>query len=342
MEFDPFAPESLGKAIQIAETKPSLWETIRGEIGNFANRAGALLWFAGSMVAFDQASAQEVAVVTPQWKPIAGLVVPGNPETITEEVPTAEAVVAILRNGKEKIRIKFPTYNDAAFQQIVGQISLGTVKPETLAALAWAFEKGSEEEKAILGFSKKVSTTPPKPAPLASAPDARAKKLPPLNETKEERERRIAEKKKEKDRDLLLWSFNTSVKKEGTWWRAANWNQDVSIKEKGGHISIQLKITDKNAPNPNGIAATRTQIAPWEYELQLDSTAGAILWLTNAGGKCIDMQGNISTVGKERILIAPGQTSIIVPEGTTNFTLWFQVTPLNPEVIIKKVELRKK
>ena len=61
--------------------------------------------------------------------------VSGNAENASQ-IPTAQTIIDILRNGKETIKRKFSTYNDAVFQQIVGQIGLGTVKSETLIALA--------------------------------------------------------------------------------------------------------------------------------------------------------------------------------------------------------------
>ena len=69
---------------------------------------------------------------------VPALVAPAAPGVIEDAspIPTGADVVSILQNGKDKIRSKFSTFNDAVFARIVGEISLGSIKPETLDALA--------------------------------------------------------------------------------------------------------------------------------------------------------------------------------------------------------------
>jgi hypothetical protein len=329
MEFDPFAPESLSQSAQAAETKPSFSGKVKSKMGTIAMQAGAIMWFAGSMIAFDQANAQQVAVATPsQWKlPIAaGPAVPGNVETTTEEAPTAEAVIEILRNGKELIKKKFPNYNDTAFQQIVGQISLGTVKSETLVALAGAFVEGSPEQKAVLNFWKIVSTQ--KPDLLPSPPDAGGKKLPPLNETKEQKEKRLAEERLIKIKDEIIREFNKDILRKESWAslkiNSSNKNNDADATVSKDNWWLIFAMKQKNRTLAQ--AFFKKEFLAGKYTVTLEGSNGkyVIYW-----------------PGGQEIIVKPGvPTTFEVPR---NMEIYFNVLPdrINPEITVTKITLEK-
>lgn len=155
------------------------------------------------------------------------------------------------------------------------------------------------------------------------------------------------ERKKQRAISALMESFNESVQEKWTWKRGPQWNQDIEVTKKtGGWISIIYKEEDEDKPDPRWIALVKTQIAPGEYEIEIDATnqidatkGNAILWITDAGGKCIDSNGVLCEKGKERIKLNPGKQNLTVPPNAATFTIGFEVTPLNPEINIAKIEI---
>lgn len=339
MEFDPFAPESISQPAQVAETKPSFWQTVRSNVGNFAKRAGAVLWFAGSMVAFDQANAQEVAIVTPQWKPpIAGLAVPGNPETTAEEAPTAEMIIAILKENVGDIKRKFPTCTDEALAELIGKIALGTIDPKRLETLATTFEENSEEGKAIIAFAKYVGSAP---KPSASPQDAVEKKLPPLNETAIQKKIRLAQEEKEVAKKNYISEASKLFMKKSTWKVGTQGKAGVRITNANGLLVMEYekpKNTEWNMPS-EGIGVFRFPIAPGEYKIRIDANTPKVLfWLTDIGNICFNMEGQPG--GRMYITVDSKDGQIFkVPEAAQLMTLWFSTTEKNAKVIIKWITL---
>lgn len=290
-------------------------------------RLGLILWIAWATGATD-AIAQQWANnnLPPKAPALVAPAVPGGVED-APQIPTGPEVISILQNGKDKIKAKFNTFNDAIFAQIVGAISLGDVKPETLDALASAWPAWSEEQKTILAFSKWVKESKLKPAVVAAV------KKPLTAE----------EKKQEKIKGELLTAFNKNAEQKSSWKRSPLGDQDVDVDEKAWKITIKYKkmAGKENSVNPNWIAVMRGQLWSGDYELFIDSDSesGAILWLNDAGGKSIGMDGNL--VENARIKLWNGRQILKIPRNAANYTIGFSVTPLNPVVIVNSIKLSK-
>lgn len=252
--------------------------------------AGLVLWIMGATAVTD-ANGQQVAVATvPQQPEQGGPAIPWK-ENTTEEIPTAEAIIEILRNGKENIKRKFPNYNDAAFQQIVGWIGLRTVKPETLTALAEAFPVESEERKMIVNFSKTANT--PKPVPALASPLDK-KKLPPLNESPEEKEARQAREKEHKMATSSAKTLRSNILESKNWKPEPTNKLKFNVKPWRG-VKFHGDGKDLELTHEAKINFT-TIIAPWVYDITMPSNIDAnavALYLRSEQEKPVAMNGNL-------------------------------------------------
>lgn len=285
------------------------------------NKASAVLWIIGATVATDVAAQQAPNNFAPNVAALTEPAVSGNAENASQ-IPTAQTIIDILRNGKETIKRKFSTYNDAVFQQIVGQIGLGTVKSETLIALAWAFPKGSIEQENILSFSKTIST-PKQPVTLTSTPDSREKKLPPLNETNEEKTKRLAQERLSKVRRGILDNMNKEVLDPDKWRSVpvGKDSNDSAVKGKKSNWAVVFSI---NA-NANKWQSTYIkELPPGKYTIKTKSSDGKI-WVWWKGGAEITLNSS-------------GITNFELVE-STEVNIYVKPNSINPQITIHEFNI---
>lgn len=322
----PTLNQSTGELESGAAAKPSGLRTA-------VNKALTVLWILGA-TAVTGANGQQVAIATvPQQPGQGGPVTPGNGESTTE-APTAEEVIQILREGQGAIKKKFPSYNDAAFSRIVGEIGLGTVKPPTLISLAEAFTEEPEKRKLIIAFSKIANT--PKPAPtLASPEDAGTKKLPPLNERPEEKKKRLEEERKIESMKKKLLQLNKWEFFEKNTWQETN--------SKGAHCefkltknSITTKFVDKNTEgaNPKSTALLKIILLPGKTYIL---TIGNVIGYNNLWLKMTNQNGVLQPAQKINIW----ENKIELPLGFSEEVV-FEITntALMPETKLEWLEIK--
>lgn len=307
MELDPFIP------VEVTWPKYNLWGKVIKKVRRIAQQTSMIMWLMGPLAVWVEANAQQNSVA------MSGQAIPGNKETTTQEIPTAQEIIEILQNGKEKIKLKFPTYNDTAFQQIVGQISLWTVKPWTLQALAEAFPEDSVEKKQLLNFGEAASI--PKPQQVKV-------KLPPLNESPEAKKIRLEAERMKKIKDETIREFNKEVLKKENWSSLKigssnnNNDADATVGRENGWLIISMK--QKNGTLAQ--AVFKKTFLAGKYIVRLEGSAGkhVIYW----------------PKGKE-IIIKPGTPTIF--ELTENKEVYFNTLPdrITPEITISKFTIEE-
>ncbi len=301
-----------------------------GFLSSAMKRAGTILWIVSATIATDVTAQQAPNNLVPKVPAREAPVVPGESDN-TAQTPTTTDIISILQNWKDKIRIKFPTFSETTFKQIVAWIALWDIKSETLLALAGAFPEWSTEHVRLTAFVNSLQQKKAMKPTLWGQPVGITKPLT------------AEEKKKEKIKVTLMESFNKAVKEKQTWKRGPQGNQDVKVDEKAWRITITYKEENGKLPNPKAVAVFRTQIAPGQYEIDIDTDAGgAILWVNDAAGKCIDSTWAVCEKWKERWRLNPGKQDLTIPSNATTFTMWFEVTPLSREVHLDKITIAAK
>lgn len=291
-----------------------------GLLSSTMNKAGVVLWIIGATVATDVAAQQAPNNLTPKVPALTGPAVPGNTENASE-IPTAQTIIDILWNGKETIKRKFSTYNDAVFQQIVGQIGLGTVKSETLTALAGAFEKGSPEWEALMNFSKVVRI--PKPA-LGSKEDLALKKA------KADAEKAKADAEKEAARiakmaPKLLKDFREWIRSASKWTAINAWADKVDTKVEITQVAGKIIIKFPKNGKTLWLGEFMAEVPAWSYDLTVKMTGGPLIYWH----------------GDKRLELKNGETTPI-ELAKPNFKLGGYVTKTKPVIEIEEIVLTPK
>ncbi len=162
---------------------------------------------------------------------------------------------------------------------------------------------------------------------------------PPINESKEDKEKRLQEEKLEKLQSASVKSLSSVFLDPKKWWILPGKTDKVKIKKVGAK-GIHIEFDDQKSKelNREGGAGFEAMLAPGSYQIKIVSTWNPIVVYTyNAAGATIGPDGNVIEKGSGKrglTLLSDVENTLIVPPNCRKVLFTGSVTPLNTSLTV--------
>lgn len=170
---------------------------------------------------------------------------------------------------------------------------------------------------------------------LAKLKIQKGKSKIPLNERPEDKAKRLAEEKKQKEIDKMTKNINIAYfdKKNWTSFHKKDvaevniWKDKVGMK----FVTKELKI------NRADLYLPPLPIVEWDYKIDITSTGTGMIWFW-----AYDTLGQlILEKGQDRTFLQNGVNSISLPKGIASIKFFLATTPANKEIEVSQFSINK-